>query len=464
MGPALGYYIQDQEAWFYTPGTTEFNRAMATYRDRPEIRRVTKSRWNAAAIAEIGVIPPTCVGPSVDLPLFRPLSDDGLDPSKPVRVVAMVQAINSATKRQDLTYRILERLKHRFDHRVSVACFGAHPDELAFLGYAPGDVEILGDLTPKLVAATLGATDIFLDFSLWQAMGLTVLEAMASGCAVVVPKRGGTVEFCPDHTVGLAVESGDEEQCFSAAQRLVEDFELRFALRHKSIEVAASYPSALAGVERASRGRARMIRIHLMPETDLSGPLWACAEIRLVRPYSHSRLAHLFEVTVGPKLPEGQLDVVVTQRAGSSGMTLSNMEKLVSAIKAKQAKLVYDLDDDLLARHPIQAIDRELERARPKIRFLLREADMVTVSTPLLAQQLVAFNPNIVFLPNSLDEALIPELDATTRGADLGYVGTQTPYLPDLMAIKQSLEWSSRESKTSLRLELSGGSRRIRGF
>ena len=129
-----------------------------------------------------------------------------------------------------------------------------------------------------------------------------------------------------------------------------------------------------------------------MPETDLSG---AAEGVRgntpSLRPYSHSRLAHIFEVTVGPKLPEGQLDVIITQRAGSSGMTLSNMEKLVSAIKAKQAKLVYDLDETICWRDiPIPGDGSRTRKGKTKIRFLFREADMVTVSTPLLTQQLVA--------------------------------------------------------------------------
>lgn len=92
-----------------------------------------------------------------------------------------------------------------------------------------------------------------------------------------------------------------------------------------------------------------MIPLHLIPETPPDGPPWACAEIRLLRPYRHTSLANRLKVTLGCTLEGEKPAVVILQRDGPVGAKLPDIE-LCSAIKAIGAKIIYDLDDDLLAR------------------------------------------------------------------------------------------------------------------
>lgn len=181
-----------------------------------------------------------------------------------------------------------------------------------------------------------------------------------------------------------------------------------------------------------------IIALHLIPETPSDGPAWTCAEIRLLRPYRHPSLANRLTVTVGNSLAGEKPDVVVLQRGGPVGSTLSEITELCAAIKAIGAKIVYDLDDDLLARHPSAPVERYLEGMRPKVRFLLREADAIIVSTPVLADRLRARVNSVAIWRNALDEALVPRLADAPHAADLGYFGTNS-HLQDLMAVIYSL-------------------------
>jgi Glycosyl transferases group 1 len=198
-----------------------------------------------------------------------------------------------------------------------------------------------------------------------------------------------------------------------------------------------------------------MIRLHLIPETPPDGPTWACAEIRLLRPYRHYSLSNRLSVTVGRSLAGERPHVVVLQRGGPIGSKLSDITELCAAIKAVGAKIVYDLDDDLLARHSSATVERGLEDMRPRVRFLLREADAVIVSNSVLAARLHQRAAHVAIWRNALDEALIrPPADAT-HNADLGYFGT-TSHLQDIMAVINSLATAAVRASERPSFELCG--------
>jgi glycosyltransferase involved in cell wall biosynthesis len=198
-----------------------------------------------------------------------------------------------------------------------------------------------------------------------------------------------------------------------------------------------------------------MIPLHLIPETPPDGPPWACAEIRLLRPYRHSSLANRLKVTLGRTLGGEKPAIVVLQRGGPVGARLPDIIELCSAIKAIGAKIIYDLDDDLLAPHPSAPVERDLEEIRPKVRFLLREADAVIVSNPVLSVRLQRRVSNVAVWENALDEALVPTLTKAPRNACLGYFGTHS-HLRDLMAIVNSLATSAPQGSGKPKLELCG--------
>ena len=226
----LGYYIQDDELAFFEEGTSRFNKALQSYACLGRAKGFTKTNWNAEAIEQRGFPRPTVVGASVDLARFRPKGRD-VGATESVRFAAMLRFNAGKDRRAPMrTMRVLNKLVKFYGHRIELFVFGSvldHPKK----SMLSKKVIDLGILHPSEVATLFRSVDIFLDFSDWQAMGLSAMEAMASGCAVVVPRNGGVGDYCVDEHSGLIVNSFDEEACYDAACKLVDDPALLRRLR-----------------------------------------------------------------------------------------------------------------------------------------------------------------------------------------------------------------------------------------
>jgi len=238
--PRLGYYIQDDEPAFFETSTRQHHEAVQSYDFLQRGVGFTKTNWNADAIERRGFPRPAVIGASVDLSRFRPKGRN-LTSSGTVRIAAMLRfesGIDRRAPRQ--TIRVLNRLSIVYGKRVELFVFGSDPggEKKSVL---VSDVTDLGKLRPDEVAVLLRNIDVFLDFSLWQAMALTAMEAMASGCTVVVPINGGALDFCVDQHNALIVDSLDEDACFAAASRLVDDDALLSRLRQTATREICAY-------------------------------------------------------------------------------------------------------------------------------------------------------------------------------------------------------------------------------
>ena len=226
----LGYYIQDNEPGFFEEGTLGFHEALQSYAILGRAKGFTKTNWNAEAIEQRGFPRPTVVGASVDLARFRPKGRD-VGATESVRFAAMLRFDEGKDRRAPRrTMRVLNKLVKFYGHRIELFVFGSvldHPKK----SMLSKEVIDLGILHPSEVATLFRSVDIFLDFSDWQAMGLSAMEAMASGCAVVVPCNGGVGDYCVDEHSGLIVNSFDEDACYDAACKLVDDPALLRRLR-----------------------------------------------------------------------------------------------------------------------------------------------------------------------------------------------------------------------------------------
>ncbi len=83
------------------------------------------------------------------------------------------------------------------------------------------------------VPGTLRALDVLVNASVAEPFGLSVLEAQATGVAVVGTRAGGIPDFVFDEDNGLLVPSGDEQALAKALERLVTDGELRARLAER---------------------------------------------------------------------------------------------------------------------------------------------------------------------------------------------------------------------------------------
>ena len=141
--------------------------------------------------------------------------------------------------------------------RVEITVFGARADDPG-LNALPHDFDwqLAGMLRPTQVARLLNDTEVFVDLSSHQAMGLTAMEAMACGAAVTVPLRGGAVSYAHDGQDCLVVDTSSWDACWSALRRLIEDSDLRANLQRQAIaDICEHYPERPAlGILRALFG------------------------------------------------------------------------------------------------------------------------------------------------------------------------------------------------------------------
>lgn len=94
------------------------------------------------------------------------------------------------------------------------------------LGLA-GRVRLLGRLSADRVARTLGEADVFLHTSSSEGISNAVLEAMASGVAVITTDAGGMTEAVRDGVDGIVVPVRDPDAAARALFALASEPELR---------------------------------------------------------------------------------------------------------------------------------------------------------------------------------------------------------------------------------------------
>ena len=139
--------------------------------------------------------------------------------------------------------------------------FGCEADALEDLGRRDPEFELdfefenRGILTRRDVASLLRESDIFVDLSDYQAFGRTGLEAMACGCATVLPARGGADEYAVDGENAFLVDTASFEDMSSTIARLIRDRLLREKMQERSLETAARY-----SIQRASLSELAVLR------------------------------------------------------------------------------------------------------------------------------------------------------------------------------------------------------------
>ena len=187
--------------------------------------------------------------------------------------------------------------------------------------------------------------------------------------------------------------------------------------------------------------------------------------IRLIIPFYHIFLnknvnLYLFDKLNTKKLTNNQLfqneklfDIIITQR---DCIDLDTSELLVKRSKAHETKLIYDIDDDLINIDETHPNFKEFSMKKETIEYLIKNADIVTVSTNNLKSTLSKFNENIVVIKNSLNNCLnenTPKKDVNT--IKIGYMGTLT-HEKDFELIKPAIESIKKETSKDIIFEIVG--------
>ncbi len=239
------YDNQDYEPLYFEQASLSWKRAVASYRRVPEATLLARSKWLADQVSGQHGVTVSRLRVGVDPELYFP-SNGG--ERRVTRIVAMVRP-QSPRRGAARTMRVLSRIARRFP-AVEVHVFGCSQDGPAFQALTRDfPFTCHGMLTRSEMGALLRKCDIFLDLSDHHAVGRLGLEAMASGCVVVVPRTGGTVEYAEDGENALVVDSTDEDACEQRVAALLGSAGDRARLRAAGIATARALPADAAALE-----------------------------------------------------------------------------------------------------------------------------------------------------------------------------------------------------------------------
>ncbi len=244
-GPVLGYYVQDYEPLFYPEGSKDEQAAIRSYTLVQGLVLFTKTEWNRDEVQRRTGALCHVVGPSYDQSLFRPVRP--APPSDRIRIAAMARP--SSPRRQPmLTMDVLEAVSTKYGNRVEITVFGDDPSHHDFPSLRRSfPYTSAGVVDGPALASLFNRVHIFADFSSYQAMGLSALEAMGCGATAIVPSAGGASSFARHEENALVIDTSTEGSCLSALVRLVEDHELRCRLMSRAFsDVIRHHPASAA--------------------------------------------------------------------------------------------------------------------------------------------------------------------------------------------------------------------------
>ena len=238
------YYVQDYEPYFFKENSKEYKEAKQSYTIVPNMIRVTKTQWNAQEVKKHHNVDCTIIGPSVNIDCFRPRKH--FPDANCIKIAAMVRP-SSQRRAPEETMSILREIEKKYQGRVKILIFGADPEhdfgDREFFAKVKTDFayEMLGKLNPMQMSELLADSEIFVDFSTFQAMGLTAMEAMASGCVVVVPQAGGADTFARHNENALVIDTSNHKACVEALDTLIREDQLRERLACAGIRDMCNY-------------------------------------------------------------------------------------------------------------------------------------------------------------------------------------------------------------------------------
>jgi len=238
----VGYYIQDFEPLMYPAGSEEYKIAWNSYNLFPNLIRFTKTDWTSNEIKRNIGVNSSLVGISFDINLFCPRPNKFRESNnRPLRIAAMIRP-ESPYRNPGETMSLLKKASRKYGGLIETVIFGTTLDNPEFHKFELDfPWKLYGVLPNSKVANLLNSVDIFVDYSSHQAMGLTALEAMACGCAVIVPENGGATSFCHHLVNGMVADTSSFNAVFQNLQKLIENDTLRSKIQKQAVYDTCNY-------------------------------------------------------------------------------------------------------------------------------------------------------------------------------------------------------------------------------
>ncbi len=272
------YYIQDYEPLFFEKHSEDWKIAVESYTFVPGALLFAKTKWLQDITSELHNINVEKVSPSLDSELYYPLFLSNEDKSCIV-ISAMVRP-STPRRGAERTMRVLKRIKEKHGDRVRIKIFGSQTELLQFYNLETDfDFQNLSLLNRTQTASLFRETDIFIDLSVYQAFGRTGLEAMACGCAVILPQKGGTDEYAEHLQNSLLIDTSDDDECCNAIDILIDDAELIEKIRFNAVKKAAEYSirkaaiSEILLIRKALKQKEKVKNVPMQPGSDFSSYL-----------------------------------------------------------------------------------------------------------------------------------------------------------------------------------------------
>jgi len=418
----LAYYVQDYEPWFHPDDAESRTGALASYTLVPDMLLMAKTDWICRTVRERHAVEVCRVSPSLDHAVFRPGPRQPADGTVIVAAMIRPKTPRRAPRR---TLRVLRHVAHAAAN-VRVVLFGADTEDIReHLRRNPSDLELdfdfenHGVVTRDEVAGLLRNADIFIDLSDYQAFGRTGLEAMACGCAVVLPAHGGVYEYALDGENACVVDTTSMETVKDAVVRLVEDGALRERLQRRGVETASSYSIIRASLSELSAFRMAWrlkdlggkrneaaFRRGIQPLDDESQTVSVAVIVdlqdgvepsqgdlpqRVLGPLRHRSLENrlvVHEVRSESELRDAKPDVCIVHNGSLT--TDAEADEVASLCREVGAQLVYAADD---ARAEIAPV-------------LAAKSDRIVVPSASLARSFEKLAGDVRCVPAALDESL----------------------------------------------------------
>lgn len=399
------YYVQDYEPMFFDSGSENWKTAFNSYSLVPGTLLFAKTHWIIQKVVQCHNVQVQKVSPSIDHEVYRPRTrhQDGR-----IHIVAMVRP-GTPRRGASRTMRVLKTLGQMYGERVAVHIFGCLDGSKEFLPLERDFAYVNhGILKRPEVAELLAACDIFLDLSDYQAFGRTGLEAMACGCAVILPIMGGADEYAIDGENSLVIDTLNEGQCVRSISSLMENPEALRNIRLSALLTASRYSVHMAAVseilhlsKHLNAHRSLFPKLQkkvavLLPFLMKDGMPSGLAYERVITPYTKPEVLRDFRVKTAHKLPDrGVADLVVIQR-DLVGYSIEEIKLWYEQWYESGAVLIYDIDYPFFYLNKNSAVEE-------RIKLFSSIANIVTTSNKLLMADLPGIGEKIRLMPTLLD-------------------------------------------------------------
>ena len=236
------YYLQDYEPWSLRD---EFDRREAerTLTDAAlaDVRFFARSQWLCQTMWHRHRIAVAKVARGLDAAFLNGFASKRAASLAARMIVCAIRPYSPGGNARN-TLRMLRKVAIRYGGKVVTQVFGCTNEDLDQMEEARGfRFSNLSSLKRCELAQVLSTADIFADLSHRLDDGGRALEAMAAGCATILPREGCDVELERDGENCLTVDTSDEAAVLAVFDRLMIEPGLIARLRNQGLQTGRSH-------------------------------------------------------------------------------------------------------------------------------------------------------------------------------------------------------------------------------